>query len=195
MRTPPEAARRAVAAGLATVLLLAIGGCGADDESEDPAAAEAGAVDVATSAPESSAEEPDIPGATTIDGEAFDPVIVKRTSKAGKLRKTATAKTSAAPARLRAGKISCFWSRNTVWFTATFANRLETPVTVWVQPIYRLRNAGTHGRGVESEATVLLEAGETRRWVHDVGKPEEIAETKQPPITQCTLRINDAIGE
>jgi hypothetical protein len=59
-----------------------------------------------------------------------------------------------------------------------------------VQPNYRLKNAGLHGDGLGAQIGVGIDAGATREWVGEAGRPEGLSEGKTPAITECSPEIN-----
>lgn len=129
---------------------------------------------------------------TDIDGHEFDTAVIKKTRKTGKLQdSTFITRDKEARQNLTFADTYCFWSDNKVWLATTFTNGMDAHITVHVQPNYRLQKAGLHGDGLTSQEDIGIDAGATRQWVGELGKPAGVAENKQPKITECSPEIND----
>lgn len=87
-------------------------------------------------------------------------------------------------------KVTCRWDGDQIRVAATFANKLAAHVTVHVVPTYTLANAGQHGDGITNWTDVGIDAGATREWTHELGRPDGVSGT--PAIRACrpTLTLN-----
>ena len=92
--------------------------------------------------------------------------------------------------KLDSSDVWCGWSGDDVVMHVNFTNGLSAHVTVQVQPNYVLKNAGLHGDGLTSQQSVGIDAGATRDWIEDLGKPAG-GITAGTPIHKCKPEIND----
>jgi hypothetical protein len=92
--------------------------------------------------------------------------------------------------KLDVSDVWCGWSGENVVMHGTFRNGTAAHVTVQVQPNYTLKNAGIHGDGLTSQASVGIDASTTRNWSESIGTPEGGIKPGTP-INKCAPEIND----
>jgi hypothetical protein len=162
----------------ASVAALAIAGCAAAEQDTGSTAAARDDAEPATAM-------------VAMDGKDIDKATLTRTRKPGTLKdSTFLSGDKEARQQLTFTNTYCFWNDGKVYVSATFVNGLDAHVTVDVQPNYRLKNAGLHGDGLGAQIGVGIDAGATREWVGEAGRPEGLAEGKTPAITECSPEIN-----
>jgi hypothetical protein len=83
---------------------------------------------------------------------------------------------------IRAPKVTCQWFDDKVHMSVRFKNTFGAHVTVHMDPIYKLKNAGLHGNGLLTVKDVGLDPGEVRTYETDLD-PKGVS--GQPRITLC----------
>jgi hypothetical protein len=92
---------------------------------------------------------------------------------------------------LRVTKVTCQWQDDHVHMTVVFRNKFNAHVTVHMNPIYKLRNAGLHGNGLTSVEDVGLDAGEVRIFETD---QDPAGVSGKPAITLCRPGVDTISG-
>jgi hypothetical protein len=92
---------------------------------------------------------------------------------------------------VKASKVSCQWQGDNVHMSVTFRNTFSAHVTVHMDPIYKLQNAGLHGNGLTSTKDVGLDPGELRTVTVDENPAGVDA---QPAITMCGPKVDVLSG-
>jgi hypothetical protein len=92
---------------------------------------------------------------------------------------------------LRVTKVTCQWQDDHVHMTVVFHNKFGAHVTVYMNPIYKLKNAGLHGDGITATQDVGLDAGEVRTYETDQ-EPKGVTGT--PAITLCRPKVDTLQG-
>lgn len=87
--------------------------------------------------------------------------------------------------------VSCQWQDNHVHMGLVLTNTFGAHVTVHMNPIYKLQNAGIHGNGLTSVEDVGLDPGEVRNYETDLS-PKGVS--GQPAITLCRPGVDTLLG-
>lgn len=92
---------------------------------------------------------------------------------------------------IRVTKVTCQWRDDVMRMTVVIKNTFGAHVTVHMNPIYTLKNAGTRGNGITAVQDIGLDAGEVRTYETDQ-EPKGV--TGQPKISLCRPGIDTLQG-
>jgi len=85
-------------------------------------------------------------------------------------------------AAVRVSTVTCQWQDDHVHMAVNFKNTFGAHVTVHMNPIYKLANAGIHGNGLTNVEDVGLDPGEVRKFETDL---DPAGVSGNPRITLC----------
>ena len=88
---------------------------------------------------------------------------------------------------LTVSDVKCEWVGTAMRLSATLHNGLNAHVTVHIEPVYKLENAGEHGTGLANFKDVGIAAHGEREWSGSLGEPAGVS--GQPRITACAPRL------
>ena len=92
---------------------------------------------------------------------------------------------------IRVSKVTCQWQGDKVHVIAVMHNTFDAHVTVHMNPIYKLKNAGLHGDGITAIHDIGLDPDETRTYDAD---EEPAGVSGQPEITDCRPGVDTLLG-
>jgi hypothetical protein len=92
---------------------------------------------------------------------------------------------------LRVSRVTCQWRDSRVHMTVIIKNTYGAHVTVHMNPIYNLQNAGVHGDGLSAVQDIGLDPGELRTYETD---QEPHGVKTQPAITSCRPGVDTLQG-
>ncbi|CAN5131383.1 hypothetical protein BH18ACT14_BH18ACT14_12400 [soil metagenome] len=92
---------------------------------------------------------------------------------------------------MRVSKVTCQWQDDHVHMTVVIKNTFGAHVTVHMNPIYKLKNAGIHGEGLTAMQDIGLDPGELRTYEADQ-EPKGVS--GQPAITLCRPGVDTLQG-
>jgi hypothetical protein len=92
---------------------------------------------------------------------------------------------------IRVSKVTCQWEGDKVHVIVVMHNTFDAHVTVHMNPIYKLKNAGLHGDGISAVHDIGLDPDETRTYD---AEEEPAGVSGQPEITDCRPGVDTLLG-
>ena len=92
---------------------------------------------------------------------------------------------------IRVSRVTCQWREDKVVMTVVIRNTFGAHVTVHMNPIYTLDNAGKRGDGLTAVKDIGLDPGEVRTYETEQ-EPKGVE--GQPKITSCTPGVDVLSG-